>query len=368
MAARSGFCQFPAGLWRRAGVSVAVLVGAVVTKNIEPLTEMKNRISFVDGCKGLAIVLVVYGHVTGGLESGGVLKSGSAFIALRSWLYLFHMPVFFLLSGLVAPRAVGRSLSAFVAGKVRTLVYPYVVWTGIYLVAQLLMARFANNPPDPAKAARFLWEPYGYGLWFLYCLFLISLWFHVLTLTRLSRWPMLAVALALHLAAWINVFSFWPIFNTAMLNFIFFALGAVFHQHLIEAMAKINPVTAVMGGIGLLGLMTVLHWLAGGTALPLILLFALPGIAGLLLLAKGLGPLNGLFSALGLYSLEIYLGHPLFSIAARAASGRVGVHTPALSLCVCVLAGVGGSLLLALACKRWNFPWLFRWPATERKT
>ena len=45
-------------------------------------------------------MLVVYGHVAGGLEASGVLKAGSPFLAARDGVYLFHMPTFFLLSGL----------------------------------------------------------------------------------------------------------------------------------------------------------------------------------------------------------------------------------------------------------------------------
>jgi fucose 4-O-acetylase-like acetyltransferase len=114
-----------------------------------------KRVGWVDGVKGLAIVLVVYGHVAGGLEAGGILKAGSPFLAARDWVYLFHMPVFFLVSGLFAQHAIGRAWRAVFGGRVRTLAYPYAVWTGIYLAASILMARFANNPPDLGRAARF---------------------------------------------------------------------------------------------------------------------------------------------------------------------------------------------------------------------
>jgi fucose 4-O-acetylase-like acetyltransferase len=326
----------------------------------------KKRLDWVDGAKGLAIVLVVYGHVTGGLEAGGSLKAGSPFMAARDWVYLFHMPAFFLLSGLFARHAIGRSWRTFIGGRVRTLVYPYILWTGIYLASQIIMARFANNPPDIGRAARFLWEPYGYGLWFLYCLFLIALLFHALLLVRLPKTILLMAALGLHLAAWFQVFSFWPIFNTAMFNFVFYALGGLYAEQIIAVVEKTGAAMAVIVGFLLLGLMTGLHLAAGGLSLPLAVAFALPGIAGLLLLAKGAGPFAGFASLLGFYSLEIYLGHPLFSVAARSALGRAGIHAPLPCIAVCVAAGVFGSLALAVICARLKFPWLFRGPRKKR--
>ena len=163
--------------------------------------ESGNRISWVDGAKGLAIVLVVYGHVAGGLEAADTLKAGSPWLAVRDWVYLFHMPTFFLLSGLFAHRTITRSWQTVIGNRTRTLAYPYVLWTGIYLLAQMLMTRFANHPPDVGGAARLLWQPYGYGLWFLYCLWLISLLYHGLLLSRLPKAAILLGALALHLAA-----------------------------------------------------------------------------------------------------------------------------------------------------------------------
>jgi len=322
-----------------------------------------KRIDWVDGVKGLAIVLVVYGHVAGGLDASGVLKPGSPFLAARDWVYLFHMPVFFLVSGLLAHRTIDRPWRTFIDGRLRTIVYPYVLWTGIYLAAQVAMARFANNPPDFIRVGHFLWEPYGYGLWFLYCLFLISLAFYGLMRLKLPKSAILFVALALHLAAWFNLFGFWTIFNTAMLNLIFYVLGGLYAEQIFSFVKKKRSVVAIIAGILLLILMTLLHQALGSVDLPLALLFGLPGIAGLILLFAGW------FTVLGFYSLEIYLGHPLFSIAARAALGRCHIHNSLAYVLAGVSAGVLLSLGIAIICAKMEFPWLFRWPtAAKAKT
>lgn len=49
---------------------------------------MKKRINWVDALKGFGIILVAIGH------------SGCPQLLLH-WIYIFHMPLFFMLSGLM---------------------------------------------------------------------------------------------------------------------------------------------------------------------------------------------------------------------------------------------------------------------------
>jgi hypothetical protein len=68
------------------------------------------------------------------------------------------------------------------------------------------------------------------------------------------------------------------------------------------------------------------------------------------------------FAMLGVFSLEIYLAHPLFSTAPRAVLS--GFHVRAQFPCVIfgVLSGVFVSFTLAILCRKLKFPYLFRWP------
>jgi fucose 4-O-acetylase-like acetyltransferase len=328
----------------------------------------EKRLRWVDCCKGICIILVVYGHVTGGLVASGVVHGGSAFDRVRNWVYLFHMPAFFFLSGLFASRALGRSLWIVVQNRITALVYPYVLWTGIYLLVQVVMARYANNPPDAGRALHFLWEPYGYGLWFLYSLFLISLLFHLLMLTRMPKEVVLVVAIVLHVAAGFNVFGFWPILNTALLNFVFYAVGGLYPQTAFAWLSGGKPRYLLMTGLFLLGLMTAVALTFGRSKVPIGLMVTLLGVAGVVCLAKGLAvfALGNFLSMLGFYSLEIYLGHALFGTASRTLLSRCGVRLPAPYVISGLLIGLFASLALAVLCQKFKFPFLFRWPTPRR--
>ena len=61
---------------------------------------MTGRENGFDAIKGAAIILVVFGHVWLGLGSAGLIGDAQLFRTVEEAIYLFHMPVFFFVSGL----------------------------------------------------------------------------------------------------------------------------------------------------------------------------------------------------------------------------------------------------------------------------
>lgn len=59
----------------------------------------KNRIVTLDIAKGLAITLVVYGHVMQGMGHRHLIDENFHRFS-NTFVYSFHMPVFFFVSGL----------------------------------------------------------------------------------------------------------------------------------------------------------------------------------------------------------------------------------------------------------------------------
>ena len=324
---------------------------------------------WVDCCKGICILLVVYGHIAGGVEQSKVFGRDSVFAVLRDWVYLFHIPAFFFLSGLFARRASDRPFLPFLRGRARALAYPYVVWTVIFVAAQAAMARFVNTPVSISRALCFLWEPYGVGLWFLYALFLSSLYFYGLRRVRLPTIASLLIVTAMFVMSQRKVFGFWYILNESMVFAVYFVIGGCFPQ-IATASIKWARWQLWLAALFLLAIMTL------STALPtdswglLKLLRALLGVAGVVCVAMAMRgtALAASFAFLGTYSLEVYLAHPLWGTFARGIFLRLGVHAPAVFVLGGVMLGVVGSLAMALASQRLDFPYLFRWPAKKTDT
>src|SRR6266511_5593536 len=107
-----------------------------------------DRILWVDYAKGIGIALVVVGHVLNGLCSSGILAEDSALKWVHAWIYSFHMHLFFLLSGLFLERQVARPAGLFLADKLRTIAYPYFVWSTLQLALHSSLQGVTNNAAD----------------------------------------------------------------------------------------------------------------------------------------------------------------------------------------------------------------------------
>src|SRR6266511_3040172 len=90
----------------------------------------QGRIDWVDAAKGFGIILVVVGHAIRGLLEARILTETASVQYVDTWIYSFHMPLFFFLTGLfIARSAEKKTLPHFIFDKVATLAYPYFVWS-----------------------------------------------------------------------------------------------------------------------------------------------------------------------------------------------------------------------------------------------
>lgn len=131
------------------------------------------RLRWIDLARGLAIVLVALGHLTTG---NGTSVWFPALDDLHTGLYLFHMPLFFILGGLVL-NVRGRDFRGFASRRARTLLVPYYVFSLYYLAKPLMLtahpelaATFGAATSDVGQTA---WDVLvmGEGLWFLWAYF-----------------------------------------------------------------------------------------------------------------------------------------------------------------------------------------------------
>lgn len=93
----------------------------------------KKRYDHIDYMKALGILLVVFGHMFRLSESGSVVYD----TIVRN-IYSFHMPLFFMISGAVLrfgakEEAKPVSLRVFAIKNLKSLVVPYLIWSGVYI-------------------------------------------------------------------------------------------------------------------------------------------------------------------------------------------------------------------------------------------
>ena len=169
--------------------------------------KIGNRIYWLDVIKGIAIILVVYGHTARGLESAGRLTFNGVFGIIDYAIYLIHMPVFFAVSGFIFQKSLSSEISmyAFFKGKAQSIVWPYLLWTTVSVAAQTVMSGSGalNNPMTWDRLLSIGWDPVS-PFWFLYalfCCFSLSYFIRRAPIILLITISAAAMALAIKLSA-----------------------------------------------------------------------------------------------------------------------------------------------------------------------
>ncbi|MBP1862023.1 acyltransferase family protein [Rhizobium herbae] len=136
------------------------------------------RQTWIDLARAVALVLVVVGHTERGLVAAGIMPGATADDFDRV-IYSFHIPLFFLISGLLFAQSIGRR-PFMLSWKARTLrlVQPCLVWSIVLLGLIVLAANLANTPVSPGDALAGILllplQPVSI-FWFLYTLLLCML-------------------------------------------------------------------------------------------------------------------------------------------------------------------------------------------------
>lgn len=285
-----------------------------------------------DYARGIGILLVVYGHVLRGLNSAGMVSDEHWLMASDYAIYTFHMPLFFLLAGMNAGKGLARS--GFLRSKLMTIIYPYLLWSLLQGLIQVVMSDSANIPfhlSDLGPAI--LWKPLG-QFWFLYALLLCHIFVYLTTANRL-RVSLFA------LAAYLVGINFeLGILSQSLQFFLFYAVGLLAAEHLkavVERLANPAGITATFMATGIsIYAASALGAYSDPWALPAAFLGMLLVLQVSALLANS--NRMRIIELLGLASMPIYLMHILAASGARIVLSKLGITYMYLHL------GIGFSL------------------------
>ena len=168
------------------------------------------REAYWDIVKGLLIILVVAGHAVqyccnGNFWGHPVFKG----------IYLFHMPLFVLVSGYFAHGSIRRHGWLYPLRNVRHLLLPAATAGLVFIATHNAWPEYFNNYTD--------WYPLLLGIWFLYAIFEYGLFLCILESLRSMLWRVLWIAAPMLLALlWEGL----PFRNQFTFLYPFFLLGA----------------------------------------------------------------------------------------------------------------------------------------------
>lgn len=320
------------------------------------------RVAWVDYAKGVGITLVVVGHVIRGLVSSSLISETPTSRFVDAWIYAFHMPLFFLLSGLFANRQLALTPARYVLDKVSTIAYPYFIWSTIQTLLQLLLGGYTNHSISIDEFADIIVRPVM-QFWFLYALFIISLGYYALRRLGVGSMGTLALSIAFYYTQGVLGLIDWPPLHAARVNSPYYAIGSAldrfnFVRRIESLRTSLHMLIAVIGyGIVAYGA------LFQQASLTLNLLLAISGSGASIAFAVCLSRwrFTDAIRTLGLFSLEIYVAHTIASAGVRILLKSVaGIECATIHLILGVAAGLWGPVAMGWCCRRYGLTGLFR--------
>lgn len=185
-----------------------------------------TRYKYIDIAKGIGIFLVVFGHVTHN-------------IALREYIWSFHMPLFFFISGYLFNPTEG--LKIHIKKRIKSIIIPYIIF---YVVTYCYWAFFERHfrGGEYSLLHQLIGLPYGTyseymyfngALWFLPCLFTTDLLFSIVKkYTNNREWLIVISYLILFFCVGTYLLKenciYLPFgFNTAFFALVFYGTGYI---------------------------------------------------------------------------------------------------------------------------------------------
>ncbi len=286
----------------------------------------------------------------------GVIEHSSMSDGTYDFIYSFHMPLFFLLSGIFNRHSIARR--GFLADKVRTILYPYVLWSLMQGTISMLVPSGLN---DPLTTRRLLVglavDPIG-QFWYLWTLFALCLLVDVAHRAGLEAGAIFAAAVGLWaIGFWPTAFDALGLMPRSLCRYgIYFGFGF----WMSDGLRKTPPVRSwtliTVAMLGFAGAWVTREWRFDLRFAPLA---AAMGIVAVLAASHVLELGASLMNRLGRWSLPIYLGHVIAAAGVRIGLLRFGVTYPPVHLVVGTTIGLGAPALLGWARDFGYLEWLF---------
>lgn len=348
----------------------------------------RRRVEWVDAAKGLCILLVVAGHAVINLNNNGY-ETG-AWEEINLAIGPIRMPLFFLLSGLFAAKALSERWPKFADRRIWIMVWLFVLWVPIREIwlSLIPLTSVGHSGPIPAprgtdpdnwlpmleRMSSAVLGPESY-LWFLYALALFAV------LSKLTRRvpPVLQLLVAGAVSVWNPLAELgWPWTDISQTYF-FYLLG-MYGAPWIHRMAERRSPWIILGSVASYTVIAV--WISMnyahfnfGLSGPVRVLLAMIGIvAAISIIAtierwRYLSWLVTALSTVGARTLPVFLMHIMVLATVTFLFDLVLPADPGLPLQPLLLGAVAVGLSLGLhkILTTCGLSWLFIRPAWMRR-
>lgn len=195
----------------------------------------KNRIDWIDQTRGLSILLVVYAH---------------NFPIFEEYIYTFHVPLFFLISGFF--HSIIQNSNSILK-RFKSVMIPYFLWSILLFLFWVFLGRFYGESAnfDLSVVNNFIGVFYSQGgreymdwgipMWFLPAIFLTFILFSLIQKIKILYLRLIAlvvlIVVGFVLPYLFQIHFIWS-FDVALVALIFYSLGFYFKSYLINLSEK----------------------------------------------------------------------------------------------------------------------------------
>ncbi|WP_034991857.1 acyltransferase family protein [Beijerinckia mobilis] len=324
-----------------------------------------ERIKWMDTARGIGILLVVMGHVERGIVNAGIATE-TYWLNLDYTLYIFHMPLFFFLSGINAPHGLKTGVRPFLQNKLQTILYPYFLWSIIQGAILISLSSVTNGSTHLSDLLEIGWAPMG-QFWFLYVLMLCQI---LVCIVYRSRFLVIATALIMLALSYIvpPLDSGVPhqLLHSAPFFLAGFALCDPLHQSSPEG--RFAPFLTLASGPAFIALTISASLIAYHLPdAPIALPATIAGITLVISMSMMMtGPVQDILGALGVTSMTIFVLHILAAAGLRILLMKTRlIHAAPVYFILCSFAGVAFPYAIHLFLERKGWLPLFglaKWP------
>lgn len=229
---------------------------------------MKKDIVWLDYARTIGIFLVVFGHV---LQQFPSFQGYSICKTLWNYIYLFHMPLFFIISGFLFKNDSTKPINVKMGGVCKALIIPYLLYQVIYLPIALFMYRekldgihslakiFAGTILGDGYETEFS-LPVNLPCWFIISIVQLRFLFMIIPLNKISSCLLSLVSIFILIILKSNNIDLYFCLDSTLMAIPYFILGHYMAKTNIMDMLKFNIVRLIVALISFVLVVLVLEY------------------------------------------------------------------------------------------------------------
>lgn len=326
-----------------------------------------RRMEWVDYARGIAIILVVFRHSIVGLNRSNLHVPINLYNT-QEFVYNFRMAVFFILSGVFLSRSLNKQPTGTVLRKKASqLLYPYLLWTVIFITIQILLSKYTNSDRTYKDYLYIVTQPRNLDqMWYLLALFNTSV-LYILLYPKLKDKPMANLGLALGLHLFSYLIRDYSLFSDICYYYIFLIIGTIVSKHIQKVnewpVKKLLINLLILAPFFIFGQLEYLKLRPGNFAMMLpFLLIILVACSFFIIFCRLIYniKLTRFLLLIGKNSLYIYIMHLLIISSYRIFVLKfTGITNPYFMVFSSLVLGVSMPILIYSIGKKWGMNYMF---------